>query len=235
MRNFTTNHKFLVVCLSFLIFTACKHEPEVIPGKEPGNTNNPVEVVTCDPDTVYFENDILPILSSCGTSGCHDNETQEEGIILTNYATIMASGVIQPGDPSESELYEAITETDPEDRMPYNMPALPSDQIAMIRKWIQQGAKNNYCQTDCDTTIFTFSGAIEPLMNKNCKSCHNANLANGGVRLDSYPEIAKVANDGRLLNAVSYNYTIDMPPSGKLPDCRITQIKKWIAAGAANN
>jgi hypothetical protein len=65
--------------------------------------------IPCDPDTIYFQNTILPLLqSSCGVSGCHDPGTASDGIILTSYDDIINSGVIKLNDPAGSDLYEVL-------------------------------------------------------------------------------------------------------------------------------
>lgn len=235
----------LALAATIVIFnTSCKHEPDVTPinnPNNPGDSNN-VEI-TCSPDTVYFQNDIMPILaSSCAYADCHDNNNPQEGIELTSWQSIMASGIVVTGDASESELFKVLLEDDPEDRMPYNMPPLSSEQIAAIRDWINQGAKNNQCLGECDTTIFTYSGAIKSIIDKNCVNCHKASMISGGVRLDSHGAVAQVAADGRLIGTITHTqgYTA-MPFSSnpanqrKLKDCEITQVQKWIDAGSLNN
>lgn len=53
-------NKFLLigVCLS-LLFTSCKHDSLYEPIDEP-----PIVDTDCDPNTVYFINDVLPIIQS---------------------------------------------------------------------------------------------------------------------------------------------------------------------------
>lgn len=146
-----------MVLLIGLIYAGCKHEPDdFIPDPDP--TTHP-----CDPDTIYFEKDVLPILmSSCAKSGCHD-ATAQDGVRLDSYAAVMNSNVVKPGNPDDSDLYEDITEDDPDKIMPPppNAP-LSSEQIAIIRKWIAQGAQNLFCDEMCDTVNVTFSGTIWP-------------------------------------------------------------------------
>lgn len=48
---------------------------------------------------------------------------------------------IVPGKPESSELIARITSKDPDARMPYHAPALPPEQISLLRKWIKEGAK----------------------------------------------------------------------------------------------
>jgi len=227
-----------------LLFMSCKHEPDTLPGNNPSNPNEPGtgEVNQCDPDSVYFANTILPILStSCAYSGCHSSDNPQEGIDLTSYQSIMASGVIEKGNASQSELYEVLVEDDPEDRMPFNLPPLSEDKIAAIRNWINQGAKNNYCDAACDTTNFTYSGAIMKIMADNCTGCHGPNVANAGIRLDSHGAVASVASSGLLMGVITHTSGTPMPYSAnpanqrKLSECTITQVRKWVEAGAPNN
>lgn len=232
--------KVYSVLLGLIVIVAsCKHEPDdVIPVGpiDPGDTNI---TINCSPDTTYFQNDVLPIFqSNCALSGCHDETTAQNGMILSSYSNILASNELIPFNADDSDIYEAITDDDPEDRMPPPpYPPLPADKITAIRDWINQGAKNNYCTADCDTTQFTFAAIIQPMINQSCVGCHNATLANAGVRLDSYEAIAAVASDGRLLGTISHASGFPpMPFNGaKLSDCKITQVRKWIEAGSQNN
>ncbi len=228
-----------IILSSLLIaFNACKHEPDEDDPLNP-NPSDTLGLITCDPDTTYFQNQVLPIFqSSCALSGCHDATTAEHDLILSDYSHIISSGHIEPGDASDSEIYEKITEEDDDDRMPpAPFPRLSSESIALIRNWINQGALNNHCDTDCDTTVFTYSGAIRSIIQQNCVGCHNSSFSNAGVVLDSYQGVAAIANDGRLLGTISHSAGfIPMPfNAAKLPDCKIAQVRKWIEAGSLNN
>lgn len=67
--------------------------------------------------SVYFSRDVLPLLvSNCAMAKCHDEASHKDGVVLTTYAYVMRN--ITPGNLSRSELYDAITETNPEDVMP---------------------------------------------------------------------------------------------------------------------
>lgn len=220
-----------------LVFTiTCKHEPYPFgtpndPGSDTTKTND------CDPDTVYFENDILPLLvSNCATSGCHDQATGSKGVRLNNYANIINTGDVRPGNPNGSDLYEVITETRNDKRMP-RPPAAPlsQTQINLIKKWIEQGAKNNQCD-GCDTTNVKFSSHILPVVQQFCGSCHAASNPIGGISLTNYAQIQNAVQSRNLLKNVQHAPGfIAMPPGGKLPDCEIKKFEIWIAAGAPNN
>lgn len=59
----------------------------------------------------HQNNSILPlVVSSCGTTGCHDQDSHKDGIILTDYPSIIRTGKIKPGDPNDSEFFETLTE-----------------------------------------------------------------------------------------------------------------------------
>ncbi len=194
----------------------------------------------CDPDTVYFQNDILPLLmSSCGVTGCHDPGTAQHGVILTDYASIMQTADVRPGNPADSDLYEVLTETDPDKRMP-PPPRQPLNavQIAKIEKWILQGAQNNVCETtNCDTVNVTFSGQIFPIIQNTCFGCHSGANPSGGLLLTNHSHVASAAASGRLMGSIRHeNGYSPMPQNGaQLNECVITQFEKWIADGTPDN
>lgn len=201
--------------------------------------------IGCDPDTVYFQNDVLPLLqSSCGVSGCHDPLSAEDDVILTSYFYVMQTGDVVPIQPNESEIYEKIVDNDPDDRMP-PPPAQPlnADQKNLIYTWIAQGALNNYCdQEDCDSVNVTFSETVFPIIQNSCFGCHSGADPGGGIYLTNHSQIAAAAaivpgNTGSLLGAITWTSgNIPMPQNGQqLSDCKIAQIRKWINDGMPDN
>jgi hypothetical protein len=222
--------------VAILLMFSCKHEPDVLPDPDP-DPDEPI--VLCDPDSVYFKNDILPLLiQSCGVVGCHDPGTAQDGVVLTDYASIIKTGDVRPGRPDNSDIFEVITDNDPDDRMPPppNAP-LSQDEIALIEKWILQGALDNACEEDCDPALGSFSGEIWPTIQKYCLGCHSGSNPQGGLSLEGYSQIAAAANNGSLLGVVKWEsgYTA-MPLNGnKLTDCEIIQIENWIQNGTPQN
>ncbi len=219
---------------------ACKHTVDVKPavpaagnGNNNGGGNNSADTALC------FERDILPIfVSNCAQSGCHDAASRQDGYVFTSYQTITVKNFVA-GNAGATQLFEAITEDKPEKRMPL-APAAPLTvaQIALIERWINEGARNTTgCVAVCDTADITFATGVQPLLNTYCRGCHNASGASGGVMLDSHAGASAAAANGRLVGAVAHaaGYS-PMPKNGaKLSDCQITKIRKWAAAGAPNN
>lgn len=237
--------KTLILIFAFtsmlpVIITSCRHEPVGSPLLSPANGGGVVTGGTqsCSADTVYFQNKVLPLLiSSCAKAGCHDAISQQEGVELTSYEKIITTGEVNPGSPGGSKMYRMINETDPDKVMP-RPPSSPltAAEKEIIYKWILQGAKNNACN-DCDTATITYSAAVVPIINTNCKGCHNPNFLSSGLDLTSYTNVKTIALNGKLMGSVDRLPGFPAMPKGgaKLSDCKITQIRKWIAAGALNN
>lgn len=212
-----------------IAFISCEHQPKIKIGA--GNNNTPVDSTNngtnCSPDTVYFVNEILPMITSnCAQAGCHDNITQAEGIVLNSYSNIMRT--VRAGNASNSKLYKEIING--------NMPpagSMTQDQMDKIKKWINQGAKNNFCNSGCDSTLFTYSGQITKIINTNCIACHQS----GTVLLNSYASVNALVDNGRFLGAIKHQSGFQPMPSANtfLSDCDMKKITKWIAAGAQNN
>lgn len=203
-------------------------DPDSIP--PPDSVPGPGTLIPCDPDTVYFQNTILPlVVSSCATTGCHDQDSHREGIILTDYSSIISTGKIKPGDTGDSEFFESLT-GDNDDLMPPppNSP-LTNEQISLIGTWIMQGAKNNMCSDGCDTTNVTFSETIWPMMELYCTGCHSVSAASGGIIIAGYDDMVALSNNGSLMGSVRYEpgYA-GMPTNQPLSDCNISLLQAWI-------
>lgn len=217
-----------LLIFGILTFASCKHEPPLdLDGTISEN---------CDPDTVYFGNTILPLLvSNCGMSGCHDEGSHREGIVLTDYYSIMNSDVIKPGHPNSSDLLEVLTASGDKLMPPSPYSALSPEQISSIRTWIDQGAKFNTC-IGCDTLNYKFSADIWPILNTNCNGCHNNNNPGGNIYIRNYDDVLLMVNDGSLIGSLTGNgYSLMPRNTNGLQPCKITQIQKWINDGAQNN
>jgi Protein of unknown function (DUF1553)/Protein of unknown function (DUF1549)/Planctomycete cytochrome C len=94
---------------------------------------------------VDFSRDIRPIFNQNCTS-CHGGVRQKNGVSFIFREEALGTGksgrrTIVPGDPDASELIARVSSKDPDVRMPYHAPALPPEQIALLRRWIKEGAK----------------------------------------------------------------------------------------------
>ena len=94
--------------------------------------------------TVDFTRDIQPILqASCYE--CHGTKKTKARLRLDSAAGIVKGGetgpIIVPGKSEQSLIVRRILGLDGDDRMPKDEDPLPAEQIALIRAWIDQGAK----------------------------------------------------------------------------------------------
>ena len=220
----------ILIALSFFISTSCtKYQ---IPGNqdpEPEALMHPT-VSICDPDTVYFQNTILPlVVSSCGTNGCHDQVSRKDGIILTDYSSIIRTGKIKAGDPKDSEFFESLTEYGDDLMPPPPFDPLNSEQIQFIKTWILQGARNNECFEGCDTTSVSFAGQIWPMMESYCTGCHSASAPGGGIIIAGYDDMTALVENGSLMGSIRWETGYSrMPTNQQLSDCQINLLQIWI-------
>jgi WD40 repeat protein len=93
--------------------------------------------------SVSFFNDVVPIFKkSC--NGCHHPGKLKGQLDLTTYDAAIKGGkhgaLVKPGDPKTSVLMDEITG---EPSMPKEGDPLTKDELALIEKWIAQGAKDD--------------------------------------------------------------------------------------------
>ena len=84
----------------------------------------------------------------------------------------------------------------------------------------------------CDTTNITYLKSIAPIINVNCNGCHStvqSPTRGGGIILDSYRDLRQQAIGGNLMNDINQVADYDpMPKTGKLSDCDIAFIQRWV-------
>ncbi len=96
--------------------------------------------------------------------------------------------------------------------------------------------QEEFYNAECDTENVTFSATVKPIIDRNCKSCHSAGNASGGVALDTYTSIKSNVDNGSLIGSIKHLPGFSpMPLGGKLDDCTIAKIDAWINDGALDN
>jgi hypothetical protein len=90
---------------------------------------------------------------------------------------------------------------------------------------------------ECDAASATYSLTISPILDQNCRTCHNTKLKTGDIVLESYEQVKRYADNGLLVGVTSHAPGFDPMPQGmpKLSDCDIARIKKWVDDKAPNN
>ncbi|MEI6950205.1 c-type cytochrome [Paraflavisolibacter sp. H34] len=89
----------------------------------------------------------------------------------------------------------------------------------------------------CVTANMKFSTDIKPILQANCFACHGNGLTRDGVNLDTYANVKTVADNGRLVGAITHASGFTPMPRNapKLSDCDISKIQAWIAQGTKDN
>jgi hypothetical protein len=109
----------------------------------------PTALLAATPDKIRFNQHVRPILSG-NCFYCHgpDPKHREADLRLDVREEAVADrggyAAIVPGNPDKSELLRRVSSTDPDEFMPppaSKKPHLTEEQIAILRRWIEQGAE----------------------------------------------------------------------------------------------
>lgn len=113
-------------------------------GDEPAKTP-PAEPAKAAAGPVSFLKDVAPILvQNC--IACHNPRKSESKYTMTTFAQLAKGGqqgegiTLEPGDPDASRFVELIR-PDGSPRMPYKQDPLSPEKIAIIERWVKEGAK----------------------------------------------------------------------------------------------
>ncbi len=99
------------------------------------------------PATVSFYRDIRPIFQA-NCQGCHQPAKASGSLDMTAMKSLLKGGdsempSVVAGKPDESYLIEQITPTDGEAAMPQGKKPLADSEIALIKRWIEEGAHDD--------------------------------------------------------------------------------------------
>ena len=225
--------EFFIMALIIFFAAGCKNDPDPI------IDDTIIISDVCYEDTVYFQKDILPMLSStCGTAGCHNIGTAKKGVVLIDYLSVMRTGGINPGNPASSDIYEAVNGSD--ERMPPSpKPQWTDLQKNLLLTWISQGAKNNKCLNlpYCDTTNITYTASVLPIFEKYCYPCHSGPNPSYYLDLSNFAQLSAFIENGVLVGAINREPGYYPMPKGSDPltRCEIRTIEIWIENGTPTN
>jgi hypothetical protein len=88
-----------------------------------------------------------------------------------------------------------------------------------------------------------FEKRIRPILVEHCQKCHGPQVQKGGLRVDSRAAllvggesgpavVPGKPEEGYLVGAVEYGDVFQMPPTGKLPDAAVLDLRRWVEMGA---
>ncbi len=139
MRKVLLQAATFIAAVLWALVAGCKDvNPELANGQSPSN-------IVFPPNNVSYQYQVQPLFNqACNLSACHGDGAHESALVLTSYSSLMFQlpGIVIPGKPDQSTLVLRIQGSAGQ-RMPPNTNPLNDNQIAGIRTWIAEGAKNN--------------------------------------------------------------------------------------------
>ena len=242
-------------------------------GQDPAMAAESVaSVLPKDGEPIDFTKHVLPIMEERCIS-CHSTPYVKNGrtihpkagLSLDNYESVMKGNldntVVEAGNLIDSYLYEVVTLDEDDDMfMPPKGGPLSTEQIDVLKRWIEEGAKatavGGNTASDMSNGV-SFHDHILPLIEDRCIDCHSEPyVKNGrtihpkaGLRLDTYEAIIKGNLDGAIIEKGNSEestlfavITLDeddpeiMPPKGEpLTAEEVQMFKQWIEEGAKEN
>lgn len=179
-------------------------------------------------------------------ASCHQAAPGSGGVYnILDVNHLVATGMVVPGSPSSSLLYDAIVKG----RMPIGS-AMPASEIQVIKLWIAgtapaQGGGSS--STTTTTTIpsqqiplqATFASIEKNILGPKCVVCHSASRPTKGYAYDSYKAVLKSVNTAKPSSSKLYRITQQgvMPPRprAQLNSDELRLVLQWIESGAQNN
>lgn len=162
---------------------------------------------------VSYHEQIVPILKrSC--QGCHHPGDANGDLIVTTYAELqrggMAGEAIIPGKPDESLLIKLISGDEP--AMPQNQEPLSTEEVALFRQWILEGAQDDTPMEvddlgDGNYPVYT----VPPVVSALAYSPDGETLAVSGVRevllydTTNFEPKARLVGKARRIQSLTYS------------------------------
>jgi WD40 repeat protein len=115
-------------------------------------------------EPTYWQ-DVRPVLRKhCAV--CHSVRNLKEpdvsgGLALDSYEAVLKGGkqpVLRPGKSGDSLMIQMLLLADPEKRMPLNSKPLPEETIALLRRWIDAGAREGDKPADTSAAVVADPG-----------------------------------------------------------------------------
>ena len=199
------------------------------------------------PKTITFEGNVQPILQA-NCVPCHGQRVKMKELDLSTFAGIMKGSesgtVVTPGAPQESRLYEMVQKG----AMPKGGKPLAAEQVAILREWIQAGARSRSQSAESTAEPVTEDDVL-PIVLLRCAPCHGPRRQEGGLDLHTRAAMLKGGKSGPAIVPGQPGESLlvkklrsgEMPPKLGLDDIstkRITapeidRLVSWIAQGAA--
>ena len=225
---------------------------------------NPQTSEQSSPGVDSIEKRIQPVLKSRCQS-CHNSDLKLGGLALDSAAGLRRGGaagpVVVPGDPDASSLYRRVARLE-KPYMPLEADSLPEAEVALLKNWIDEGARwPESSKRSAKTTApereavpepevaddaaagNAFHTVIHPILTR-CQSCHDEALKYSGLSLETPEGLRYGGLQGRAVipgdpeASRLYRKAARLEPhfmggdAVMLSDEEIAALKQWIKRGA---
>ena len=151
--------------------------------------------------------------------GCHGPDGAFKETLLIEHNALIDNGIVVPGNPDASELYNRLVTTDAAKRMPQQQPPLSVQAINTIRNWILAGAPDwtatsttngNFISTsEVLNTIETHLMSLTPFDRAFARYFTMTHLYNAGESVGILQEYRKALF--KLVNSLSWGVEVINP------------------------
>ena len=200
-----------------------------------------------------FKADVLPILAE-NCLMCHGQEPRQGGLDLQSAAALLQGGQSGPaivaGSPDRSLIMEKLVSG----QMPPGEARLPTEDIDLIRRWIERGApRETGLDADANGAVHSTLPAVSekevlPIFQVRCVACHGKRRQEAGLDLRTRASRLKGGRSGPavLPGNPDRSPIIRKIESGEMPPvelqlansvrpptaAELQLLRRWIAGGA---
>lgn len=173
-------------------------------------------IVTAKAD-VSFTEDIQPIFRS-HCYACHGPEKQKSGLRLDLPARILQGGdsgepVFVAGESGKSHLIQLVTWADPDEGMPPKGERLTTEEVRLLRLWIDEGAGMPGVDASAPAVIETDHWSFQPVRRPQPPGSGKAIDAFVGAKLEEHSLSPSPEADRRTLIRRLYLVAHGLPPT----------------------
>lgn len=186
---------------------------------------------------VLQEKAMVVLTTKC--SSCHNADLKSGGIDIMNVNELLSLGVVIPGEPSLSLVFNEIQGG----QMPPSKSLAQAD-IKAVYDWIADGFKTIDpipLPTNPMPTVLEpkYASIYSKILQPKCLGCHNSGSSNG-VSFSSYTSTMNTVQktlplSSGLYTSVATRRTMPKGSPGSLSAAETKAIFDWITAGAMNN
>lgn len=168
---------------------------------------------------------------------CHSAASKADGIDLSSYSVLMASGIVIPSKPEASDFYLSLKSG----KMPKNGSKISEEELQLVFDWIRNGAGETDTETATGPTP-SFQSISSTTLERKCVVCHNSAKPRGKVDLSSFEGLLQspgnkhkpvVAGNPEASGLFLELHEGKMPPTPRLfNEEELAALYTWIKNGA---